>query len=79
MRIIISLQPPGFGTKSYVRQAKKFFLQSISIGANLLALNRQHLELFVQLRNDMQALFPNNKIIFNLVVDTLDNVEKRIE
>lgn len=34
---------------------------------------------FVELRNNMQQLFPNNKIIFNLVVDNLDNVVKRIE
>ena len=34
---------------------------------------------FVQLRDDMQTLFPNNKIIFNLVVDDLDNVVKRLE
>ncbi|MES2285235.1 MAG: hypothetical protein V4547_06060 [Bacteroidota bacterium] len=37
------------------------------------------LEPFVQLRNDMQTLFPNNKIIFNLVVDDLDNIVKRLE
>jgi L-lactate permease len=34
---------------------------------------------FVELRNDMQKYFPNNKIIFNLVVDNLENVVKRIE
>jgi hypothetical protein len=34
---------------------------------------------FIQLRTDMQTLFPNNKIIFNLVVDNLDNVVKRLE
>lgn len=34
---------------------------------------------FTQLRNDMQTLFPSNKIIFNLVVDNLDNVVKRLE
>jgi hypothetical protein len=34
---------------------------------------------FVELRNDMQKHFPNDKIIFKLVVDDLDNVVKRIE
>lgn len=34
---------------------------------------------FVQLRNNMQKSFPNNKIILKLVVDNLDNVAKRIE
>lgn len=34
---------------------------------------------FVQLRNDMQKYFPDNKIILKLVVDNLDNVVKRIE
>ncbi len=34
---------------------------------------------FIQLRNDMQSLFPKNKIVFNLVVDNLDNVVKRLE
>ncbi|QGK72956.1 hypothetical protein [Flavobacterium sp. SLB02] len=34
---------------------------------------------FVDLRNDMQKFFPDNKIIFKLVVDDLNNVVKRIE
>lgn len=34
---------------------------------------------FIQLRTDMQSLFPNNKIIFNLVVDSSDLVIKRLE
>jgi hypothetical protein len=34
---------------------------------------------FIQLQNDMQSLFPKNKIVFNLVVDNLDNVVKRLE
>ncbi|KQB39585.1 hypothetical protein [Flavobacterium aquidurense] len=34
---------------------------------------------FVQLRNDMQKHFPDNKIILKLVVDNLDNVVRRIE
>lgn len=34
---------------------------------------------FVDLRNDMQKFFPDNKIIFKLVVNDLNNVVKRIE
>ncbi|NHA06077.1 hypothetical protein G7092_19865 [Mucilaginibacter sp. HC2] len=34
---------------------------------------------FIQLRKDMQDLFPDNKIIFNIVVDNLDHVVKRLE
>jgi hypothetical protein len=34
---------------------------------------------FVDLRNDMQKFFPDNKIIFKLVVNDLSNVVKRIE
>ncbi|MFH7017485.1 hypothetical protein [Flavobacterium sp. FlaQc-47] len=34
---------------------------------------------FVALRNDMQKDFPDNKLIFKLVVEDLDNVIKRIE
>lgn len=34
---------------------------------------------FRELRSDLQGLFPENKVSFNLVVDNLDNVVKRIE
>jgi hypothetical protein len=34
---------------------------------------------FIQLRKDMQDLFPDSKIIFNIVVDNLDHVVKRLE
>lgn len=34
---------------------------------------------FNNLRNDMQKLFPDNKIIFNLVIDTPENIVKRLE
>lgn len=41
--------------------------------------DKEALEPFIQLRTDMQTLFPNNKLIFNLVVDNLDNIVKRLE
>lgn len=34
---------------------------------------------FVELRDNIQKFFPNNKIIFKLVVNDLDNVVKKIE
>jgi len=41
--------------------------------------NLEALTPFIELRNEIQKLFPNNKIIFNLVADSLDNVVKRLE
>lgn len=41
--------------------------------------NPQVQEPFVQLKNEMQKLIPNNKIVLKLVVESLDNVAKRIE
>jgi len=52
----------------------------ISISCNKSVENKPSvIAIFVQLRSDMQKMFPNNKIIFKLVVDSLDNVVKRIE
>ena len=51
---------------------------SLSVVAGLEKDNKA-LQPFEDLRIDMQSLFPNNKIIFNLVVDNLDNVVKRFE
>jgi len=41
--------------------------------------NPENLEFFIQQRKDLQALFPDNKIVFNLIAETFDNVIKRIE
>ena len=41
--------------------------------------NSSVIEPFMQLRNDIQSLFPKNKIVINLVVESLDNVVKRLE
>jgi len=37
------------------------------------------LEQFTQLRESVQSYYPKNKIIFNLIFDTWDNVLKRLE
>lgn len=34
---------------------------------------------FIELRNEMQKLFPDSQIVFNLVIGTPDNVIKRLE
>lgn len=36
-------------------------------------------EYFIELRKEMQNLYPGNKLIFNLFVDDIENVVKRIE
>jgi hypothetical protein len=43
------------------------------------ASNPDALTPFIQLRIDMQKLFSNNKIVLNLVGNSLDNILKRIE
>ena len=51
-----------------------YFSCDRSIKNNAIALNW-----FGKLRTNMQVLYPNSKIVFNLVVDNLDNVVKRLE
>lgn len=62
----------------YVRKVENNYEISISVLKSL-SNDKEDLEWFVQLRNDMQTSYPNNKIIFNLVVDSLDNIIKRLE
>ncbi len=64
----------------YVYPEKIGSSYQISLGCNKdITDNPENLAAYVQLKNDMQILFPTNKIIFNLVVDDLENVVKRIE
>jgi hypothetical protein len=52
----------------------------ISISVNKSVSNDpQAQELLAEMRNEMQTLFPNNKIIFNLIVNDIDNIVKRLE
>ena len=62
----------------YVEKANNNYEISISCN-NSATRSSESLEPFIQLHNDMQTLFPNNKIVFKLVVDDLDNVVKRLE
>ena len=43
------------------------------------AKNEKDLAYFAYQRNEMQRLFPNNKIVFNLVVDDFTNVVERLK
>jgi hypothetical protein len=61
----------------YVKKVDDNYEISLSC-SNLVINNSQAYLYFGQLRRAMQTVFPN-KIIFNLVVDDLDNVVKRIE
>lgn len=62
----------------YVKKVKNDFEISISCDKSLTNIP-DGVESFVQLRNDLQTMFPDNKIVFNLVVDKLDNIIKRLE
>jgi hypothetical protein len=63
---------------TYVTKDKTTYRIAISCNSSVKN-NGEALAFFVQLQKDMQALFPGNKIIINLVVDSWDNVVKRIE
>lgn len=62
----------------YAKKVNNNYELSISV-VDGIANDGQALQSFIGLRTDLQTLFPNNKIIFKLVVDNLDNVVKTIE
>jgi len=62
----------------YVKKVGTNYEISISCSKDVTA-SPDNLTAFVQLRNSMQKLYPQNKVIINLVVDDLDNVVKRLE
>jgi len=69
----------GVQTK-YVYAEKKEGRYELSISVvDGVAQNAQALQSFIELRNELQTLFPDNKIVLKLVVDHLDRVIKRIE
>ena len=62
----------------YVKKEKGMY--QIAIPCDISVENsKEAISIFTKLQKDMQALFPNNKIVLNLVVDSVDNVVKRIE
>ena len=62
----------------YVKKVNMSFELSISCDKSVTN-STEALYPFVQLRKELQTLFPDNKIVFNLVVDNLDNIVKRLE
>ncbi|HKV32939.1 MAG TPA: hypothetical protein VJP89_01320 [Pyrinomonadaceae bacterium] len=62
----------------YVRKVKDTYEVSIPC-TSVITTDPDAYREFIPLRNDMQQLFPRNKIILNLVLESLDNVVKRIE
>jgi hypothetical protein len=62
----------------YVRKVNDAYEVSIPCTSEITTNPDAYKEL-IPFRNDMQQLFPGNKIILNLVVESWDNVVKRIE
>ena len=69
---------PGNKKSVYVKKVGSNYEISIACNKTVLT-NPEIVPAFVQVRDLIQKQFPQNKIIFNLVVDSLDNVVKRIE
>ena len=62
----------------FVKKIGKTYEISISSNKSVVG-NSEAYDFFYQLQKEMQTLLPNNRIVFNLIVDSLDNVVKRIE
>jgi hypothetical protein len=62
----------------YVNKLNDKYELKISV-VDGIANDSEALQPFIDLRTDLQTMFPNNKIVFKLVVDNLDNVVKTIE
>lgn len=78
----------GFTKTNFFDKEQQKFVDAKKIGNdyeiaiycnNSIKTDPEAVEWFVELRNDMQKLFPGNKIIFNLVVNTPDNIVRRLE
>lgn len=62
----------------YARKINDKYELSLSV-VDGITIDNQAIQPFIELRTDLQTLFPNNKIVIKLVVDNLDNVVKTIE
>ncbi|MBW7870711.1 MAG: hypothetical protein H3C39_06580 [Flavobacteriia bacterium] len=62
----------------YAEKVNEKYELSVSIGKDI-AEDTQHLQLYSNLKNDLQTFFPNNKIVFKFVGDNLDDVIIKIE
>ncbi len=62
----------------YIKKVGSIY--EISFGCDhTISTNDAALRGFESIRFDMQKVFPNNKIVLNLVVGSFDNIVKRIE
>jgi len=62
----------------FAKKKNNTYELSISVVTGIESDN-QALQAFVGLKDDLQSLIPENKIVINLVVDYLDNIIKRLE
>ncbi|GEP52775.1 hypothetical protein FNO01nite_34470 [Flavobacterium noncentrifugens] len=62
----------------YLKKEGSDYIISISCDESIKTDNGME-AVFGELRNDMQKLYPSNKIKFNLVVGNLDNIVKKLE
>jgi len=62
----------------YAEKVNSTYELSLSVVDGIVNDN-EALQPFIELRTDLQTMFPDNKIVFKLVVDNLDNVVKTIE
>ena len=62
----------------YAEKVNSTYELSLSV-VDGIANNNQALQPFINLRTDLQTVFPDNKIVVKLVVDDLDNIVKTIE
>ncbi len=82
-KLIAGLTKTGFFKEApqkflFVHKEKNDYEISISCNSKLTT-DPNAYKAFVPLRKSVQKSFPRNKIVLNLVVGRLDNVEKRIE
>lgn len=62
----------------YAKKVNNKYELSISV-VDGISNDSQALQPFIDLRINLQTMFPSNKIVFKLIVDNLDNVVKTIE
>lgn len=62
----------------FARKAENSYEITFSVTRKTLT-DKQYLEFFTDLRNQVQTMFPDNKIVFNLAVGDFSKIEQRIE
>ncbi len=62
----------------YAKRVNNIYELSLSVVGGI-ENDKQALQAFIDLRTELQSMFPSNNIILKLVVDNIDNVVKTIE